>query len=421
VKEKLLSPGDLAQRHLPRESRTNYAEAERVKRDLFDLAWNNFKQGKASYLKEEFEVFKQKEAEWLQDFALYMVLKQKNGGKPWYQWDQKYMQKDKNALEQLAKEEDDQMEKTMWLQFIFAYQWKKLKALCNGMGIRLIGDLPFYISYDSSDVWAHRHLFAVDEEGNTTGMAGVPPDAFSDDGQLWGMPVFKWDVLKEQNYNWWIERFRKNMELFDIVRLDHFRAFSSYWEVPAGEKTARNGQWKTGPGSGFFRAVEKEFGELPFIAEDLGDIDEPVYELRDEFHLPGMKVLQFAFGDDMPDSVHIPHNHTTNFIVYTGTHDNNTVKGWFREEGQGSRPRIEQYLEKQVSDDNIPFILSRMAYGSVARMAILPLQDVLGLDQSARMNIPASGSDNWAWRLISGQVNTEAEERLKGWVELFNR
>src|SRR5437764_4399737 len=188
------------------------------------------------------------------------------------------------------------------------------------------------------------HDFSAEEEGNTTGIAGVPPDAFSDDGQLWGMPVFKWDVLKEQNYNWWIERLRRNMELFDLVRLDHFRAFSSYWEVPAGESTARNGSWRPGPASDFFEAVQKELGSLPFVAEDLGEIDDPVYQLRDEFSLPGMKVLQFAFGTDMPRSVHIPHNYDPNFIVYTGTHDNNTTRGWFTTEADDqTRASLEAY------------------------------------------------------------------------------
>jgi 4-alpha-glucanotransferase len=297
-----------------------------------------------------------------------------------------------------------------------------LKEYCNNMNIQLIGDMPFYVSYDSADVWADKEIFALDENGNRTGMAGVPPDAFSDDGQLWGMPVFKWDILKNRNYDWWIERLKKNIELFDIVRLDHFRAFDEYWEVPAGETTAKNGQWKSCPGKDFFETVQKELGELPFIAEDLGEITQSVYQLRDAFHLPGMKVLQFAFGNDMPCSLHINHQHEQNFIVYTGTHDNNTTLGWYKTEASDEmKKRIRKYLAKDFNENEIYKELGRLSYSSVAKIVILPMQDVLGLDEKSRMNTPSSNENNWAWRLTPGQLSGDAEYQLKEWTFIYNR
>jgi 4-alpha-glucanotransferase len=235
------------------------------------------------------------------------------------------------------------------------------------------------------------------------------------------MPVFLWKVLKKQGYDWWIERFRKNMELYDILRLDHFRAFADYWEVPAEEKTARNGEWKPGPGADFFNAVKKTLGDLPFIAEDLGEINDPVYELRDEFQFPGMKVLMFAFGEGMPENPYIPHNYSQNFVAYTGTHDNNTIRGWYRQEGCKHHQQIEQYVGKRLIEDEIHIEMGRLAYASVADIAILPIQDVLGIDELGRMNTPASTGNNWGWRLLPEQVTAEAENRLREWTRLYNR
>ncbi|HWJ26781.1 MAG TPA: 4-alpha-glucanotransferase, partial [Flavisolibacter sp.] len=314
--ERLVDSNELTQYHLPQEAKADYARAEEIKNELFDKAYQNFISGNFASPKNEFEQFCTKEKDWLDDFAFYALLKKENGGKPWYEWKEEWKQRSEDALQKLLSDHEDEIKKIKWLQFIFFKQWKELKAYCNNLNIRLIGDMPFYISYDSADVWANKEIFALDENGNRTGMAGVPPDAFSADGQLWGMPVFKWDVLKENRYGWWINRLKKNIELFDIVRLDHFRAFDEYWEVSAGETTAKKGQWKPCPGKDFFETVQKELGELPFIAEDLGEITESVYQLRDAFGLPGMKVLQFAFGGDMPRSLHINHHHDQNFIVY---------------------------------------------------------------------------------------------------------
>lgn len=421
VKEGLLTHNDLAPYRLPSHDRVDYAEAERVKEALFEKAFEAYLVGAAAHLESDYQQFCKTESGWLDDFALYRVLKKNHEGQPWFNWPEEYKLRDATSLQSLAAEQERELAKVKWLQFLFSKQWHSLKEHCNAKGIQFVGDLPFYVSYDSADVWANRRLFALDDEGNATGMAGVPPDAFSDDGQLWGMPVFNWEVHKQEGYSWWIDRLKKNMELFDWVRLDHFRAFADYWEVPAGEATARNGEWKPGPGAGFFKAIEAALGSLPFVAEDLGEINEPVLKLRDQFHLPGMKVLQFAFGGDMPRSDYIPHNYGCNFFVYTGTHDNNTVRGWFNELDEASRHRLERYVGRPLSAAEIHLELGRMAYASVAKTAILPLQDVLALDAQARMNIPASGEANWAWRLQPGQLTGADEDRLRQWTILYNR
>ncbi|HZI01931.1 MAG TPA: malto-oligosyltrehalose synthase [Flavisolibacter sp.] len=420
--EGLLSNEALPGKHLPFTGKTLYEETAEVKMELLQMAWQNFNQQQGSTLQKAFIDFCQDEKQWLDDFANYALLKQQHQGKPWYEWPKEYKSRSKETISKWKAENDQELQYIKWLQFVFYKQWNELKKYCNQRNIELIGDLPFYISYDSADVWTHQDIFNLDAEGNRLGLAGVPPDAFSADGQLWGMPVFRWDVLKQRNYSWWVDRLRKQTELFDKVRLDHFRAFAAYWEVPAGEETARNGQWKTGPGVDFFKVLKEAFGELPFIAEDLGDIDDAVMSLRDDFQLPGMKILQFAFGDDDGVSDYLPHNYDRNFIVYTGTHDNNTSRGWYRQEANTkTKKRIDAYTGRQLSEDDIPPLLCRMAYASVAEIAILPLQDILGLDEIARMNIPASGTDNWAWRLLPGQVSKHTADTLRHWTKIYNR
>jgi malto-oligosyltrehalose synthase/4-alpha-glucanotransferase len=362
------------------------------------------------------------ESDWLDDFALYTVLKDDQGDTPWLNWYPQYRDRDEESLAKFALDHEDELNFEKWKQYLFFEQWEEIREYANDNQVKLYGDLPFYVSHDSADVWSNRALFSLDETGNMTGVAGVPPDYFNDEGQLWGMPVYNWERMKSDGYKWWMSRIRKNMELYDLLRLDHFRAFYDYWEVPAGETTAVNGVWKSGPGDDFFHVLKDEFPEMPFIAEDLGEISEGVYELRDTFNLPGMKVLQFAFGEDISFTDHIPHNFTSdNFIVYTGTHDNNTTRGWYETDAdQVSRKNLNKYTGMKVKAHDVHTVLAKMAYASVAKIAILPMQDILGLDGRSRMNKPASVKENWKWRM-KDLPDWDVEKKLRSWVKLYGR
>jgi 4-alpha-glucanotransferase len=414
----LLTREELSSVRVPSTDKVNYDKVLLLKNRIFEKAYSKFQ----SHKQEPFNAFCEREAWWLDDYALFVTLKENFKNKPWNQWPDKYKKRDPKTLSAFTKENKNQLHKVKWLQYIFFKQWKNLKNYCNDLNIELIGDLPFYIGHDSVDVWSRPELFALNKDGSMAGIAGVPPDYFNADGQLWGMPVYRWDAIKKQRYDWWIKRIRKNLEMADIIRLDHFRAFADYWSVPAKEKTAINGEWLTGPGPDLFSVLERELGKLPFIAEDLGDISEPVYKLRDQFHFPGMKVLQFAIGNSLPQSDHAPHNFSENFIVYTGTHDNNTTRGWYRKElKMADRKQIEAYFGSPVTESTIHLALSRIAYASVAKTVILPIQDLLGLDENSRMNTPASTTKNWQWRLTEEQLTEALEQLLKEWVTLYNR
>lgn len=422
VREGLLDEADLAGQLLPQTDHVDFKAASRLKQALLDKAWQRFEEAGTAADRRAFGLYCQQEATWLDDYALYAVLKEAHSNEPWHRWPEAFRLRKPDALVKFREEQAESIDKAKWFQFLFARQWDTLKTYCNSLGVRLFGDLPFYISHDSVDVWANPNLFSLDKEGKMTAIAGVPPDYFNADGQIWGMPVFRWDELKKQDYAWWIERLRKNMERYDLLRLDHFRAFSDYWEVPAGEKTAIKGVWNPGPGADFFKVVKRELGELPFVAEDLGKINRGVYELRDEFDLPGMNVLQFAFGEEMPQSVNSLHHHRLNSVAYTGTHDNNTTRGWYRKDAQEEqREQLNKYTGQTVSEENVHTVLGRMTYASVAKIAILPMQDVLGLDESARLNTPASASNNWSWRVMPNQLTTAIEEQLREWTNLYDR
>lgn len=418
----LLDRKDLSNNKLASGHRVDYAAANAVKQKLFKSAFQNFLSKNSARLVREFEAFNKREAYWLDDFSLYVVLKNYHHGNAWYEWPAPFKERNTTAVKRFALEHADEIQYMQWLQFTFHRQWTALRAYCEGKGIKLFGDLPFYVSHDSVDVWTHPGTFSLNKSGGMTEVAGVPPDYFNKNGQRWGMPVFRWDVLKKSRYGWWMERLKKNMEFYDILRLDHFRAFADYWSVPAKEKTAKRGKWKPGPGAAFFENAQQEFGELPFVAEDLGEIDDAVYELRDEFKLPGMRVLQFAFGDDMPTSEYIPHNYTPNSVAYTGTHDNNTSRGWYRKDADKlTLKRLIDYSQRDVHEKNVHDILAQLAYGSVANTVILPMQDVLGLDESARMNTPASTKNNWQWRLSAHMLTSRVSAKLKNWVLTYRR
>jgi 4-alpha-glucanotransferase len=421
VKMKLLSPKVLEGREIRNQGKVDFEKSETLREELFETAFAQF-QKSSDEVHRQYELYKRKEKKWLDEFAVYAVLKRLHNNRPWYEWPADYKMRHPEILSKVRKQHKLAINREMWMQFIFNQQWLNLKAYCNKKGIKLFGDLPFYVSYDSADVWANPELFALDKNRNAAAVAGVPPDYFNENGQLWGMPVFRWDVLKQTKYDWWIKRLKKNTEQFDVVRLDHFRAFADYWEVKSSERTAKRGKWKPGPGVDFFHQIKRTIGELPFIAEDLGDINQPVYDLRDEFQFPGMKVLQFAFGDNVGMSDYIPHNYTPNFIVYTGTHDNNTTRGWFsRDIDRKTRKNISTYFGHAVTEDSINHECMRAAYGSVARLAIVPMQDVLGLDETARINTPASVKDNWLWRLKENQLKEKTEKSLSMLMEIYNR
>jgi malto-oligosyltrehalose synthase/4-alpha-glucanotransferase len=403
-------------------NRVDYEMAVQDKCALLDTAFRRYKTGGFLRLRADAEEYRHNAAEWLEDFALFVAIRKAQQGKAWNEWEPRFRDRDAQALQHFASEHAEEIERICWEQFVFSSQWAALREHCRALGLSLIGDLPFYVSYDSADVWSHRDIFMLDNVGNISGVAGVPPDYFSETGQLWGMPTFRWDVLKSQGYAWWLSRLKNSLALCDLLRIDHFRAFASYWEVPAGEETAIHGRWLPGPGEDFFRALRETLGGLPFIAEDLGYEMDDVYRLRDAVSLPGMKVLQFAFGDNMPASVDIPHNYTRNCIAYTGTHDNNTTLGWLRQEAKpADRERLSGYAGQRVTEQNVTEVMARLAYASVAECAILPMQDVLHLGESERMNTPGEAGGSWMWRLMPGQFTEEHLHWLRQMTRVYLR
>ena len=402
ARDGLLAKAEWTRHQLPATAKIDYAQTEKSRNSLLEIAWQRYRQNNFSELKSRVAAFRQEEAWWLDDFALYCALKQHFKGKPWYEWPQEFRQRKESVLQHFAAEHSETIACFKWQQALFAFQLRDFRIACQQNGIQLIGDLPFYASYDAADVWSHQELFSVDEQGRMTGVAGVPPDYFSETGQLWGMPTFRWEAMKADGYQWWIRRLKKNLEYCDLLRIDHFRALVTYWEVPAGEQTATHGKWMEGPGMAFFEAVQQALGKLPFIAEDLGDQMTEVYKLRDKAGLPGMAVLQFAFGKDLPTTIHAPHNYRKNTVVYTGTHDNNTILGWYRcDASAADKQRLQEYAGRKITEANLPEVIGRLALASVARLAIMPLQDVLGLDEKSRMNRPGTSEGNWTWRLKS--------------------
>jgi 4-alpha-glucanotransferase len=365
----------------------------------------------------EFDDFCARHAHWLEDYVRFLALKKANGGKAWTEW----------TIKQADSEE---MDTQRFWQYEFFRQWDELKRYCEERRIRVMGDMPIYVAGDSADVWAHPDLFELDAHGNAAMVSGVPPDYFTADGQLWGNPVYRWDRLAATGYAWWIERFQAVFTTVDMVRLDHFRGFEAFWEVPATEKTAVNGRWVKGPGPKLFEAVQKQLGELPIVAENLGVITPEVEAIRHQFGFPGMSVLQFAFGTDPQAPTFQPHNYPREVVAYTGTHDNDTTMGWWnstatvdstrtQEDIDREREFTKAYLATDGREINWTFI--RTLFASVADTAIVPLQDVLGLGNEARMNLPGSTKRNWVWRFAPGVLTPEIAQRLKRFVTLYER
>jgi 4-alpha-glucanotransferase len=369
-------------------------------------------------VREDVERFQDQEGAWLNDYALYRALSDAHEGRPWYQWEDDLIQRKPAALDAARQRFSPEIRFQSFLQYLFARQWSSLKRYANDRGVRIIGDVPIFVAHDSADVWAHQDLFILDEHGQPPVVAGVPPDLFSETGQRWGNPCYRWEVMRDNGYHWWIGRFRRTLEPTDIMRVDHFRGFVAGWQIPADQPVAVHGRWVPGPGLDFFEQVAAELGRLPIIVEDLGLITEDVITLREQLGYPGMKVLQFAFGDDSRNP-YLPHNYERNAVVYTGTHDNDTTRGWFAACSPWEREHVLHYLG--TNGDEINWDLIRLAFASVADVAIVPLQDVLGLGSGARMNVPAKMSGNWQWRYRSGDLRPELARRMAELARLYAR
>ncbi len=355
---------------------------------------------------------------WLQDFALYTALRQEHAGRSWLDWPVLLRDRELHALEEARKRLADVIAQTCFEQFIFFRQWYTLKRYANERGILLFGDMPIFVAHDSADVWTHRRYFKLDQAGHPRVVAGVPPDYFSATGQRWGNPHYEWESMQADGFAWWIERMTTQFALFDLVRIDHFRGFEACWEIPAQNPTAEGGCWIKVPGDALFSVLRKKFDALPLIAEDLGIITPEVDVLREKYHLPGMKILQFAF-EGGPTNPYLPHNHKKDSVIYTGTHDNNTTVGWFHELSYPAQNYIMEYLAKPL--ESMPLPLIRSALASVACLAIIPMQDALRLDAEHRMNMPGTSQGNWCWRYTWDQVPDDLAARLRRMVEMYGR
>lgn len=399
--------------------RVDYGAVIGYKAKVLDLAWQGYRMREDQG---EFVQFCKEQAGWLDDFALFVVIKREQGGVEWSKWPVDLRDRRAEALAEVRGRHEDEIARVKFEQWLVFRQWEGIKRYANERGIKIFGDIPIYVNYDSVDTWCNTHLFKLNEDKKPEVVAGVPPDYFSKTGQLWGNPVYDWDVLKETRYRWWIKRLEQMFRLYDMVRIDHFRGLVAYWEVPASHKTAQKGKWRKVPSDDFFPTLQKHFGELPVVAEDLGLITEDVTETMKRYGFPGMKVLQFAFAEDNPKHPYLPHNFEEEAVVYTGTHDNNTTRGWFEQETKpADRKRLFAQLGRSVTKERVHWALMEMALQSKARIAVVPMQDVLGLPGEARMNKPATRNGNWSWRLTPEQLESAPAAELASLVAASDR
>jgi 4-alpha-glucanotransferase len=419
IQEGALTEADLEPLPSFSRDRVDFDLVVSYKHRLLSLAYDRFKREGANG---EFRSFCSEQVSWLDDFALFVALKGEFKGRPWNEWPDHLRDREPEALLSAGERLGERIQEQKFLQYLFFKQWSSLKKYCTERGIKIIGDVPIYVVHDSADVWMHPNLFNLDREKRPVTVAGVPPDYFSKTGQLWGNPVYRWEVLKSTGYEWWMKRIMHNLNLFDVVRVDHFRGFMAYWEVPATETIAVNGKWVEAPGMDFFSRLSAVLPDLRIIAEDLGTITPDVWSTMEHFGFPGMKVLLFAFDESLPRNAYAPHNHTKNALVYTGTHDNNTARAWFEKEaGQQVKERLSRYVGKEVTAENVHKELIRLAMMSVADTAILPMQDLLGLGEGARMNRPAREKGNWQWRLMPEQLTVPLAKELLAMTEIYGR
>lgn len=418
--DELLTKSDITDVPQFNNHKIDYGLVINYKSQLFRKAYQKFKMMKREFESECGE-FCEKNSYWLDDYSLFMAAKQFHNGVHWIQWENSIAFRKDNAVETWKNKLRDEIDYHKFTQFIFHKQWKNVKDYANQNNIKIIGDLPIFVAYDSADVWANRNLFTLNDDGSLEFVAGVPPDYFSKTGQLWGNPLYRWKEMEKDNFSWWKKRFSKLYEMVDIIRIDHFRGFDAYWRIPGKAKNAIEGKWIKAPGEKLFNAIKKELGDLPIIAEDLGVITDSVIELRDKFNFPGIKIIQFGLGEN-GDWRFLPHNYIPNCVVHTGSHDNETTKGFLESERQ-KNSGIYEWTQKYLNyySDDIVFELIRIAYASVANFVIIPMQDILNLGNEARMNFPGKLGGNWCWRFSWDQIDDGLANRYKELTILYER
>ena len=423
--EKLVEAGWLAPERIAglpgHNGACNFEGAFEQKLPLMEEAARNFLDRASDDDRNRFQRFAQENSSWLTDWALFSVLRRRYNYAGWWDWPKEFAWRQSDAVSAFMNEAGRELATEQVVQFFFTEQWNTLREYCHQRGIQIMGDVAIFVSYDSCDVWTHPEIFELDEQRKPLRVSGVPPDYFSETGQLWGNPLYKWQLLEERGFDWWVARVRRALSLHDSIRLDHFRGFEAYWSVDANETTALNGHWVKGPGHALFNRLKEIFGDLPFIAEDLGLITPEVDELREYFKMPGMRILQFGFAE-RGEHLYLPHRYVPNTVVYTGTHDNNTTKGWWREDATSEeREHVEIYLHRFHSDEEVPWAMMRCAASSVANTCLFPMQDVLCLGTEARMNKPAAAEGNWSWRFGLEDLTWEVAKKLRDITEMTDR
>lgn len=418
IAEDLLHPDDIKDDGNFSDDRVEFGAVIPYKYGILDRSYRHFQENGSLEIQSDFTRFKKTESEWLDDFTIFMAIKDEFGGGSWIEWPVQFRRRDPGVLSKFREDHQVAIDRHAYRQYLFFRQWSKLRDYAHNQDIKIIGDIPIFVAHDSADVWSHPELFFLDRDGNPTVVAGVPPDYFSPTGQLWGNPLYRWDIHAADDYAWWLSRFKAVLSTVDIVRLDHFRGFAGYWEILAGEETAIRGRWVPGPGKHFLYKLKEVLGDLPIIAEDLGVITKDVDDMRETFGLPGMKILVFAFDGDASNTF-LPHHYTRDFVVYTGTHDNDTVLGWYKRVEEPERDYARKYLARDGHD--ISWDLIRMGWASVAVFALAPMQDFLSLGNRARMNYPSKLGGNWVWRMPSEALSEPLRRRIAKMNTIYGR